>query len=170
MAYRNKTYVAFDGDYDDGDMWAYRLMTAWVENEHIDFNFYNAHDINSARDTSDVESIKAQLRVRMANAKQMILLVGENTKRLRKYIPWEIELARKKDIPIIVANLNKKRGYDAELCPSAVGNVVYTIHVAFYAKIIKYALDNFPDAYDKYKKEKVGPYFYQDSVYKELGL
>jgi len=55
MAYRNKTYVAFDGDYDEGDMWAYRIMQAWNASEHIDFNFYNAHDINSARDTSDVE-------------------------------------------------------------------------------------------------------------------
>src|SRR6266849_4005785 len=127
MAYRNKTYVAFDGDDDEGDRWAYRLMTAWCENEHIDFDFYNAHDINSARDTSDVESIKAQLRVRMANAKQMVLLVGENTKGLRKFVPWEIELARKKDIPIIVANLNGKRGYDTDLCPSAIGSEVYTM-------------------------------------------
>src|SRR6266566_1371093 len=170
MAYRNKTYVAFDGDYDEGDMWAYRIMQAWNASEHIDFNFYNAHDINSARDTSDVESIKAQLRERMANAKQMVLLVGENTKGLRKFVPWEIELARKKDIPIVVANLNGKRTYDAELCPSAIGSEVYTMHVSFNAKIIQYALDNFPDAYDKYKNEKVGNYHYLDSVYKILGL
>src|SRR5258708_39620234 len=104
MAYRNKTYVAFDGYYDEGDMWAYRIMQAWSANEHIDFNFYNAHDINSARDTRDVEAIKAQLRIRMANAKQMGLLVGENTKNVRKFVPWAVELAREKDIPIIVAH------------------------------------------------------------------
>src|SRR5438034_53405 len=69
MSYRNKTYVAFDGD---NDMWAYRIMQAWHEHDHIDFNFYNAHDINSARDTSSEESIKAQLRERMANAKLMV--------------------------------------------------------------------------------------------------
>ena len=93
MSYRNKTYVAFDGDE---DMRAYRLMTAWKSNENIDFNFYNAHDLNSARDTSTEESIKSQLRERMANAKQLVLLVGEKTKNLRKFIPWEIELAKKK--------------------------------------------------------------------------
>jgi hypothetical protein len=153
MAYRNKTYVVFDGDT---DMWAYRIMQAWKESEHIDFNFYNAHDINSARDTSTEESIKAQLRIRMANAKQMVVLVGEKTKGLRKFVPWEIELARKKDIPIVVANLNKKRRYDSALCPSAIGSEVYTMHVAFQAKIIQYALDNFPDAYDKHKNEYVG--------------
>ncbi|SRR6266487_1597289 len=170
MSYRNKTYVAFDGDYDEGDMWAYRLMQAWNANEHIDFNFYNAHDINSARDTSDVESIKAQLRVRMANAKQMVLLVGENTKNLRKFVPWEIDLARKKDIPIVIANLNGKRRYDTDRCPSAIGSVVYTMHVSFQPRIIQYALDNFAETYDKYKNEYVGNYYYKDSAYEQLGL
>ena len=92
MSYKNKTYVAFDGDT---DMAYYRVMTAWRENDNIDFWFHNAHDLNSARDTSYEESIKAQLRERMANSKQMILLVGKNTKYLRKFVPWEIELARK---------------------------------------------------------------------------
>ena len=167
MSYRNKTYVAFDGD---NDMWAYRLMTAWKSNENIDFNFYNAHDLNSARDTSTEESIKAQLRERMANAKQMVLLVGDETKYLRKFIPWEIELARKKDIPIIVVNLNEDRTYDSDLCPSAIGHDVYTMHISFNAKIIQYALDHFPSAYDSYKNEKNGNYYYKDSVYEGLGL
>lgn len=167
MSYRNKTYVAFDGDT---DMWAYRLMTAWKSNENMDFNFYNAHDLNSARDTSSEESIKAQLRERMANAKQMILLVGENTKNLRKFVPWEIELARKKDIPIIVVNLNKKRTYDSSLCPSAIGDEVYTMHVSFNSKIIQYALDYFPTAYLLNKSKKSGNYSYKESVYTELGL
>jgi hypothetical protein len=167
MSYRNKTYVAFDGD---NDIWAYRLMTAWCEHDHIDFNFYNAHDLNNARDTSSEESIKAQLRLRMSNAKQMILLVGQNTKYLRKFVPWEIELACKKDIPVIVANLNKQRTYDADLCPLAIGSEVYTMHVAFYAKIIQYTLDNFAEEYQEYKNIRVGNYRYKDSVYEELGL
>lgn len=167
MSYRNKTYVAFDGDT---DMWAYRLMTAWKSNENMDFNFYNAHDLNSARDTSTEESIKAQLRIRMDNAKQMALLVGDNTKYLRKFIPWEIELARKKDIPIIVVNLNGNRDYDSDLCPSAVGSDVYTMHVSFNAKIIQYALDNFPGMYHSYKNQYPGHYHYVDSVYTNLGL
>ncbi len=140
MSYRNKTYVAFDGDT---DMQYYRLMTAWRANEHIDFNFYDAHELNSARDTSTTDSIKAQLRERMANAKQMVLLVGEKTKGLRRFVPWEIELARKQDIPIIVVNLNGKRDYDPDRCPSTIGSDVYTMHVAFYAKIIKLAMDDF---------------------------
>jgi len=34
MSYKNKTYVAFDGDT---DMNGYRLMTAWKSNENIEF-------------------------------------------------------------------------------------------------------------------------------------
>src|SRR3569832_419336 len=115
MSYRNKTYIAFDGDT---DIRSYRLMQAWVEHDHIDFGFFNAHDLNSARDTSSEESIKAQLRERMKNSKQMILLVGEKTRYLRKFVPWEIELARKMDIPIIIVNLNKSRLYDESTCPA----------------------------------------------------
>lgn len=167
MSYRNKTYIAFDGD---NDMWAYAYMKGWKSNENMDFNFYNAHDLNSARDTSTEESIKSQLRERMANAKQMVLLIGEKTKYLRKFVPWEIELARKKDIPIICVNLNKKRVYDAGLCPSTIGDEVYTMHVSFNAKIVQYALDNFPDVFYKYKNEKQGNYHYKDSVYETLDL
>ena len=167
MAYRNKTYVAFDGD---NDIHYYLLMKAWKSNENLDFNFYDAHDINSARDTSTEESIKAQLRERMASAKQMILLVGENTKYLRKFVPWEIELARKKDIPIIVVNLNGSRRYDDDRCPSAIKDGKYTISVSYNAKIMQYALDNFPGLYDVFKDQKDHTYSYKDSVYEELGL
>ena len=36
MAYRNKVYVAFDGD---NDMSYYNLLKAWNANENIDFTF-----------------------------------------------------------------------------------------------------------------------------------
>lgn len=87
MAYRNKTYVAFDGD---NDMRYYQLMKAWKQSDNTAFNFYDAHDINSARDSSQEESIKRQLRERMTNSKVFILLIGENTKYLRKFVKWEI--------------------------------------------------------------------------------
>ncbi len=169
MSYRNRTYVAFDGDE---DMWAYRFMRGWKNSEHIDFDFHDAHDLNSARDTSTEESIKARLRERMANSKQMILLVGENTKYLRKFVPWEIQLARKKDIPIIVVNLNNERGYDEDLCPSAIKDWTYTMSIPFKMKIIKYALDNFPSRYHANKNDPVydHTYHYKDSVYESLGL
>lgn len=170
MAYRNKTYIAFDGD---NDIQHYRIMKAWKEHDHIDFNFQDAHDLNNARDTSTDESIKAQLRLRMTDSKQMLLLVGDKTRFLRKFVPWEIELARKKDIPIIVVNLNDSRSFDAERAPSAVEDNVYTISIPFKMKIIQYALDNFPDSYHRFKNDSdhhSHQYYYKDSVYKGLGL
>ena len=59
MAYRNKTYVAFDGDK---DIRYYHLMKAQKQSDKTDFNFYDAHDLNTARDSSQEESIKRQLR------------------------------------------------------------------------------------------------------------
>ena len=169
MSYRNKTYVAFDGDT---DIACYRLMKAWKEHEHIDFNFFDAHDINSARDTSSEESIKAQLRLRMAESKQMVLLVGEKTRLLRKFVPWEIELARKKGIPIIVANLSGGREYDDVRCPAALKDDVYTVSVSFQPKIIKFALDNFPAQFATLKSVKGYDHrhHYGSSVYQSLGL
>ena len=55
MSYRNKTYVAFDGD---NDIHYYRLMCAWKQNDATLFSFFDAHDLNYARDTSLEESIK----------------------------------------------------------------------------------------------------------------
>ena len=40
MSYRDKTYVIFDGD---NDIWAYGFMKGWKKNEHIDFDFDDAH-------------------------------------------------------------------------------------------------------------------------------
>lgn len=168
MAYRNKLYVAFDGDE---DMKWYRLLQAWRDNENIDFDFYDAHNLNVARDTSLVESIKVQLRERMQNSKAMLLLVGEKTRTIRGYIPWEVGYARYLSLPIVVANINDKRSYDATRCPSALEGGKGAVHISFKAKIIKYALDNWP-AFHNADQAKVlmETWHYKDDVYKQLGL
>ena len=103
MAYRNKTYIAFDGDE---DIRYYRLMTAWAAHPGFDFDIYDAHDLNTARDSSQEESIKRQLRERFANSKAFVLLIGEKTKNLTKFVKWEIETAVRLELPIIAVNLN----------------------------------------------------------------
>jgi hypothetical protein len=70
MAYRNKTYVAFASE----DINIYYLMQAWKENENIDFDFFDAHDLNTARDSSLNETIKDKLRERLSNSKQAVIL------------------------------------------------------------------------------------------------
>ena len=170
MAYRNKLYVAFDGDT---DMAYYRTLQMWKGNGSIDFNFYDAHDLNTARDSSLSDSIKAQLRERMVNSKTMLLLVGSKTKALRLFVPYEIKLARKLDIPIIVANINKKRTYDDNRCPSALKDDVATVHVSFEMRIIRHALEYFPSWYHANKSQKIyrtHQLSYPAKVYSGLGL
>jgi len=64
-------------------------MQAWHQNDRPDFSFYNAHDINTARDTSQEESIKRQLRERLRNTIVFVVLIGANTRYLTKFVKWE---------------------------------------------------------------------------------
>ncbi|MGC1393025.1 MAG: TIR domain-containing protein [Coleofasciculaceae cyanobacterium] len=167
MGYRNKTYVSFDADT---DMHYYRLMQAWKEYKHIDFNFYNVHDINSNPKLTSEATIKRQLRERFDNTKGFVLLVGEKTKNLYKYVRWEIEEAIERNLPIIVVNLNKKREPDENLCPPIIRDGL-AIHVSFNAAIVKYALDDWEDShYEKRQKNDHQAYYYEAVVYKKLGL
>ena len=157
MSYRNKTYVIFDADE---DIKCYRLMTAWKANKKIDFNFYDAHDINNLMkkgQTSD-EQIYKKLRERMNNAKQVIVLVGEKTKNLYKFVRWEINLAIEKDLPIIAVNLDNSNG-STDKTPPILKNEAYFVSVPFELEKIKFALDDFPEHY-KNKKELIGDLSY----------
>lgn len=170
MAYKNKTYIAFDGDSDIRYYW---LMKAWKHNSHDffeDFNFYNAHDINFARDSSQELSIKRQLSERLDNTKLFVLLVGDSTRYLYKFVKWEIEQAISRKIPIIVINLNGVRQMDTEKCPSILKSET-AIHISFNQKIIEYALNNWINQLQKLKSEgKSGTFFYTSDVYQNLGL
>jgi len=167
MAYRNKTYVCFDADT---DMKWYQLMKAWKENDNIAFDFQNAHEINSLRDGSNEDTIKRKLRERLQNTKVLVVLIGQNTKSLYKYVRWEIEYAVEKDIPIVAVNLNDKRRMDNNLCPPILREKL-AIHIPFEQKIMNYALNNWPSSHTKHKsEEKAGAFYYPDSVYKDLGL
>lgn len=98
-----------------------------------------------------------------------ILLVGEHTKNLIKFVRWEIETAIEMDIPIIYANLNGKKKMDNALCPPILKNHI-ALHVKFGMKPIKKALDVWTAEYiAKQRSEgKSGPYSLTDSVYKEF--
>ncbi|MCY3867706.1 MAG: TIR domain-containing protein [Chloroflexi bacterium] len=167
MAYRNKTYVAFDAD---NDIIHYRMMQAWKASDNVSFNFYDAHELNNLLPTSSEATIKRKLKERLKNTKLFMLLVGENTKNLHKFVRWEQEQALDLDIPIVVVNLNKKRKIDNDRCPAIMRDEL-AIHVSYHQKIIEYAIDNWIDSHRKYRKEgKKSPYSYKEHVYEELGL
>ncbi len=166
MGYRNKTYIAF---YGDTDMHYYRLMTAWKANDGFSLNFHNAHDLNSARDSSQEESIKRQLRERFAESKLLIVLIGEKTRYLTKFVKWELEVALRLGLPIVGVNLNGSRQLD-DRCPPTIKNEL-AIYVPFKHDIIEYALDKWPADSIRLRKEgQSGDYFFNQSVYTGLGL
>lgn len=163
---RNKTYIAFDGD---NDIHYYRLMTAWKANDGFSLNFHNAHDLNTARDSSQEGSIKRQLRERFVSSKLLIILIGENTRHLTKFVKWELEVALKLGLPIVGVNLNGSRKID-DRCPPTINNEL-VIYVPFKHNIIEYALDYWPSEFSRLKNEgKSGDYFYNQHVYERLGL
>jgi len=160
-------YTCFDGD---NDIAQYRLMTAWNANEKFDFTFINAHDITQARDTSTEESIKASLRKRLNASDVLIVLVGEKTKNLYKFVRWEIEVAIEKGMPIIAVNLNGKKSRDDDRCPAILHGAL-AVHVPFRPTIVNHAIKNWPGQYATHKKRgDTGAYYYDDSIYTSLGL
>jgi hypothetical protein len=165
MAYRNKTYVIFDGD---NDMWAFAYMKGWKSNESVDFNFHNAHDLKPLTDRASDETVYRRLRERFSNAKQVIVIVAEHTKTLRKFVRWEIEIALDIGLPIIAANLNGGRGMDPDRCPAILRDE-YVVHVPFKAVIVQQALDNFPSEHAN-RGDGRGARYYEAKVYQGLGL
>lgn len=155
-------YVCFDGD---NDIYYYRLMQAWNENPKFNFNFNNAHDITQARDSSTEESIKRSLRTRLKASDILIVLVGESTKYLYKYVRWEIEVAIELELAIIVVNLDKYRRVNYERCPPILKQIS-AIHIPYGAVIIDYAIKYWPTIHKSFE----GPRIYSEEVYKSLGL
>lgn len=167
MVYRNKAYVALDYDEDSN---YYNLFKAWRDKKEIDFDFYDAHDLNNLRDYSKEETIKRKLKERLDRSQIFILLLGEKTKNKYKYVRWEIDQALQLKLPIIVVNLNGMRIDDNERIPSILDNELF-VCINFKSKIIQYAMENWILEDIRLRKNgDSGPYYYMESVYKQLGL
>jgi hypothetical protein len=169
MSYRNKTYVAFASE----DIRSYRLMEAWRDNQHIDFDFFDAHDLVAAMDTSLPATIRRRLCERLNNTKQVVLLGSDHAKRKggdgRSFLAYEVATATELDIPIVVANLNGSRNIEERFIPQSLLSVRYfTVSVSFQPRIIRAALDGYVSAYEAGNKS--GAHYYETSVYTGLGL
>lgn len=169
MSYRNKTYVAFASE----DIQSYRLMEAWRDNKNIDFNFYDAHDLHVSRDSSQAETIKRNLRERLKNAKQVVLLGSADAKRKgsngTSFLAHEVKVITEFNLPIVVANLDGDRKIDRSFIPTPLLEAdYYTLSVSFQPAIIKFALDNYSSVYAS--SSAVGPHYYEENIYTQLGL
>jgi hypothetical protein len=169
MSYRNKTYVAFASE----DIHYYRLMTAWCENEKIEFDFHDAHDLNTALDTSQPDTIRRRLRERLANTKQTIVLGSSQCKskasRTGSFIYYEIETLVALKLPVVLANLDGDRTARTDYLPQRFADANYhTLSVSFQPRIIQYALDDWVPGWAASTNK--GPYKYKPEIYKKLGL
>jgi len=165
MSYKDHTYIIFDAD---NDKWAYDFMRGWKSRDHIDFDFDDAHDflVLTWRAQSEVY-IKGKLWERLKRSRQVIIIIGDSTRYLYKYVRWELECALDLGLPIIAVNLNGLRQQDDELCPPLIRNRK-VVHIPFKLGIIRYALNDFPHFYHTTRLS--GPFYYPATVYRSLGI
>jgi hypothetical protein len=162
------TYTIFDGYT---DRWAYARLKGWNTLERVPFSFEDAHSLEAMTPrVQDENYVKSRVKQRMAGSSQALVLIGERTKNLYRFVRWEIELAIDA-MPIIAVNLNGVRHMDRERCPPILREAC-AIHIPFTMKIIAYALDNFPSAWRSLTglQRAAGARYYENTVYHELGL
>lgn len=168
VSHLDPAYVIFDGD-EDG--WAYRFMKGWKANERVDFDFRDAHDLDNMTSRAQSEEyVKRNLAARMKQSNAAIVLIGQKTKNLYRFVRWELELAMELDLPIIAANLNESRAQD-DRCPPIIRDQC-VVHVPFKMKAIKHALDHWPDEYRNMPLAERGRGWrsYSTQQYQTMGL
>lgn len=150
-----RTFIGFSST----DIRYYRLMLAWKEHEHIDFNFSD-FQLSSEINSEDEAYIKRKCRERINLAGKYVMLIGEDTRYKHKYVRWEAEVAIEKECTIIGVNLDGDRRINVNTCPPVIRDIG-AVFVPFSAKIIAYALDD-------YKMHESGNYQYKDEIYQKL--
>ena len=151
-----RTFVGFSST----DINYYRMMLAWKENEHIDFNFTDCQ-LASELNSEDEAYIKRKCRERINLAGKYVLLIGQDTRSKHKYVRWEAEVAIEKDCTIIGVNLDGSKYMVESTCPPIIRDIG-ALFVPFSPKIIGYALEH-------YQMHESDNYNYRDEVYRKLG-
>lgn len=158
MAYRNGTYVAFDGNGTtnptEGDMKYYGLLQRWNSSRKFQLSFSDSHKKTyQVRDSSTKKVLEARLLERMRNSKNMILIISDDTNWDRGMLNFEIEKAIDLyEIPIIVAyagensvinpvQLSSK--WPKALYERIVNKTAKCIHIPFREKAIATAIGQF---------------------------
>jgi len=140
MPYRTKTYIAAEWD---GDEEAVKKLREWNDGEYWSLSFTDAHDLTQARDSSLYCSIKKSLKMRLNVSKTFVLIVGRNTRSVRKgscqycgsydsrtcsadyrsYIEYECDYAVRNALNIVV--LYNAATVDKSRCPDVVKDIGY---------------------------------------------
>src|ERR1700730_15299190 len=90
----------------------------------------------------------------MKHSHAAMVLVGEKTKNLYKFVRWELDLAVDLDLPMIAANLSAKNRQDDERCPAIIRDTGRVVHIPFSLEAVKHALDNWPSEFGRLSKNE----------------
>lgn len=182
MAYRNGTYVAFDGLGTTspilGDIKYFNLLKGWKVNNSADFIFSDSHKkTNQVRDYATMNYLKSVLRTRFSHSKNMIIILTDNTRPDRELLNYEIKKAIELGLPIIVCYASVQQpihrttfleGYwPHELRVGIENNTAKCIHIPFKKPPIFDAVAQF--SVNK-KNDLHALTVYSQSAYTEFGL
>jgi hypothetical protein len=92
----NKTFISFRGE-DEFKVWGLRNLS---EFKNVSFEMDDV-SLRKAVDSRDEYYVRGIIRPKIENCGICLCMVGENTHRSRKWVPWEINLALEKRKPII---------------------------------------------------------------------
>lgn len=158
MTYRNGTYMAFDGlgqvNPTLSDFKYYATIQGWTAHRHIDFRFVNSHDKTYAvRDTSSPETLKSRIRERLANSKNIVVILSSQTRKSGSMLSYEIEQAVDRyHLPLIITYVDYRIIAEPFLLssywPDALNtrisnNTAQAIHIPFGKNSLLDAIDQF---------------------------
>ena len=92
----NETFISFRGD-DEFKVWSLRNLS---EFRNVSFEMDDV-SLRKAIDSRDDNYIRSVIRPKIKNCHICLCMVGENTHRSRKWVPWEINLALEEGKQII---------------------------------------------------------------------
>ena len=158
MAYRNGTYIAFDGqgttNPTESDLKYLGLLRSWNQNKKYELHFSDSH-LKTYRvlDNSKRITLENRLMERMRSSKNMLLILSNSTNYDRGMLNFEIEkVVDLYKIPIIVAYTGCNYVLDsttyASRWPKALkeridNGTAKAIHIAFKEKAIMCAINQF---------------------------
>jgi Lhr-like helicase len=158
MAYRNGTYVAFDGlgeaDPTKSDFKYYATIQAWNANKNIDFSLTNSHEKTDAvRDTSKRATLYSRIQERLRASKNMLVILTKNTRYTGSVLSFEIEQAIDTyKIPLIIAypeySIILNVDSHSDIWPKSLADRIdnddiQAIHIAFAKDVILDAITRF---------------------------
>lgn len=108
MAFRNKTYVAFDAleqiDIKSSDYRFFAAMQPWVNGRTVEFHYTNSHEkVLASRDARVKSNLEIAIRERLGQSKNFVLILSSKTRKDGSLLSYEIEQAVDVyQLPIIV--------------------------------------------------------------------